>query len=130
MDSVGLDMLLDIHGDEELPYNFINGNEVTNCLAMHASPQRLFSLSAALAVTSQSCELVPAESQAPVLATILTLKRTGSSVAHMGEQSCLWVCENASFSAAPQQNHFCRCICDAGHPLLGRAISPAAENFC
>ena len=28
MDSVGLDMLLDIHGDEELPYNFINGNEV------------------------------------------------------------------------------------------------------
>jgi len=28
MDKVGLDMLLDIHGDEELPYNFINGNEV------------------------------------------------------------------------------------------------------
>ena len=30
MDKVGLDMLLDIHGDEELPYNFINGNEVIN----------------------------------------------------------------------------------------------------
>ena len=29
MDETGLDMLLDIHGDEELPYNFINGNEVT-----------------------------------------------------------------------------------------------------
>ncbi len=29
MDQVGLDMLLDIHGDEELPYNFINGNEVS-----------------------------------------------------------------------------------------------------
>ena len=28
MDETGLDMLLDIHGDEELPYNFINGNEV------------------------------------------------------------------------------------------------------
>lgn len=28
MDKVGLDMMLDIHGDEELPYNFINGNEV------------------------------------------------------------------------------------------------------
>lgn len=32
MDSVGLDMLLDIHGDEELPYNFINGNEVCTAL--------------------------------------------------------------------------------------------------
>lgn len=32
MDSVGLDMLLDIHGDEELPYNFINGNEVSTNL--------------------------------------------------------------------------------------------------
>ncbi|KAL3153308.1 hypothetical protein ABBQ38_011652 [Trebouxia sp. C0009 RCD-2024] len=31
MDSVGLDMLLDIHGDEELPYNFINGNEGIPC---------------------------------------------------------------------------------------------------
>ena len=29
MDETGLDMLLDIHGDEELPYNFINGNEVS-----------------------------------------------------------------------------------------------------
>lgn len=31
MDKVGLDMLLDIHGDEELPYNFINGNEGIPC---------------------------------------------------------------------------------------------------
>lgn len=31
MDETGLDMLLDIHGDEELPYNFINGNEVSTC---------------------------------------------------------------------------------------------------
>lgn len=37
MDKVGLDMLLDIHGDEELPYNFINGNEVGNmdCVTPH-----------------------------------------------------------------------------------------------
>ncbi|KAK9823110.1 hypothetical protein WJX72_000350 [[Myrmecia] bisecta] len=27
MDAVGVDMLLDVHADEELPYNFINGNE-------------------------------------------------------------------------------------------------------
>lgn len=31
MDETGLDMLLDIHGDEELPYNFINGNEGIPC---------------------------------------------------------------------------------------------------
>lgn len=38
MDSVGLDMLLDIHGDEELPYNFINGNEVCSALQQVAWP--------------------------------------------------------------------------------------------
>jgi len=27
MDEVGLDMLLDVHGDEEIPYNFISANE-------------------------------------------------------------------------------------------------------
>lgn len=37
MDCVGLDMLLDIHGDEELPYNFINGNEV--CLSLQNTVQ-------------------------------------------------------------------------------------------
>lgn len=37
MDETGLDMLLDIHGDEELPYNFINGNEVSHdCIRTHA----------------------------------------------------------------------------------------------
>lgn len=37
MDETGLDMLLDIHGDEELPYNFINGNEVSHdCIGNRA----------------------------------------------------------------------------------------------
>ena len=43
MDATGLDMLLDIHGDEELPYNFINGNEVStkvqSTLALQMSMQ-------------------------------------------------------------------------------------------
>jgi murein tripeptide amidase MpaA len=27
MDSIGVDLLLDVHGDEELPYNFVAGSE-------------------------------------------------------------------------------------------------------
>ena len=57
MDSVGLDMLLDVHGDEELPYNFINGNEV--CSAPTISLFELFSrLSSAVLTVLTVCHKV------------------------------------------------------------------------
>lgn len=37
MDRVGVDMLMDIHGDELLPYNFILGSEAVP--AWDASPR-------------------------------------------------------------------------------------------
>jgi murein tripeptide amidase MpaA len=35
MDEVGVDLLMDVHGDEALPYNFINGNEGIPCWGEH-----------------------------------------------------------------------------------------------
>lgn len=68
MDSVGLDMLLDIHGDEELPYNFINGNEVCPalntcwmaCLCLYRQTARLQILAVSVlhATESSVCALL------------------------------------------------------------------------
>ena len=61
MDKVGLDMLLDIHGDEELPYNFINGNEVgiMDHVKHHAAVCFSPAAGTALAVSMHACA-VPA----------------------------------------------------------------------
>ena len=58
MDAVGLDMLLDIHGDEELPYNFINGNEVSH---HHLAPPGLVSIGTPACNFGCTCVLLAAQ---------------------------------------------------------------------
>lgn len=105
MDSVGLDMLLDIHGDEELPYNFINGNEVCsfpNILLFKAlcRPSSAFCSAACLPFSVSPCGLAVTMFHATKVFTIVGSQGVGCRPKPYACLSALRECDTTCLNSA------------------------------